>query len=52
MAKAEYELTFADRFDCVVVNDDLAVAEEETYKIVRDFFKDEIDEDGNLNGED
>jgi guanylate kinase len=52
LAKAEYELTFADRFDCVVVNDDLAVAEEETYKIVRDFFKDEIDEDGNLNGED
>ena len=52
LAKAEYELTFADRFDCVVVNDDLAVAEEEAYKIVRDFFKDEIDEDGNLNGED
>ncbi|MBP5387176.1 MAG: hypothetical protein J6Y97_07315, partial [Prevotella sp.] len=52
LAKAEYELTFADRFDCVVVNDDLAVAEEEAYKIVRDFFKEEIDEGGNLNGED
>jgi guanylate kinase len=44
LAKAEYELTFADRFDHVVVNDDLAVAEEETYRIVRDFFNDEKEE--------
>ena len=44
LAKAEYELTFADRFDHVVVNDDLAVAEAETYRIVRDFFNDEKDE--------
>jgi guanylate kinase len=52
LAKAEYELTFADRFDHVVVNDDLAVAEAETYRIVRDFFNDEKEEDINLNGED
>ena len=53
LSKAEYELTFADRFDRVVVNDDLAVAEAEAYEIVRDFFKDELkEEDGNLNGED
>ena len=52
LAKAEYELTFADRFDHVVVNDDLDVAEAETYEIVRNFFDDEKDEDGNLNGED
>ncbi len=44
LAKAEYELTFADRFDHVVVNDDLAVAEAETYRIVRDFFNDEKEE--------
>lgn len=37
LAKAAYELTFAPRFDRVVVNDDLAVAEAETYDIVRQF---------------
>lgn len=37
LAKAAYELTFASRFDRVVVNDDLAVAEAETYDIVRQF---------------
>lgn len=34
LARAEYELTFAERFDCVVVNDDLATAEEETFQKV------------------
>ena len=37
VAKAEYELTFADRFDHVVVNDDLAVAVAEVEKLVSDF---------------
>ena len=37
LAKAEYELTFAPRFDYVVVNDDLATAEAETYDVVRQF---------------
>lgn len=39
LSKAAYELTFADRFDKVIVNDDLAVAKAETYQIVSDFLK-------------
>jgi guanylate kinase len=38
LAKAEYELTFAPQFDHVVVNDDLATAEQETLKLVKNFF--------------
>ncbi len=38
LAKAEYELTFAPQFDHVVVNDDLATAEQETLKLVKKFF--------------
>lgn len=37
--KAAYELTFADKFDHVVVNDDLQKAEAETLKLVTDFLK-------------
>ena len=37
LAKAEYELTFAPQFDCVVVNDDLETAKQEAYQIVSDF---------------
>ena len=37
LAKAEYELTFAPKFDHVVVNDDLATAEAETLRLVEDF---------------
>lgn len=37
LSKAAYELTFADKFDHVVVNDDLAEAEVETLKLVSDF---------------
>lgn len=37
LQKASYELTFAPRFDHVVVNDDLAQAEAETYRLVCDF---------------
>lgn len=37
LAKAEYELTFAPRFDVTVVNDDLETAKAETLRIIRDF---------------
>ena len=37
LAKAAYELTFAERFDCVVVNDDLETAEAEAYRIISEF---------------
>ena len=37
LAKAEYELTFAPKFDVVVVNDDLAKAEAETLAIIQKF---------------
>ena len=37
LSKAAYELTFADKFDHVVVNDDLTEAEAETLKLVSDF---------------
>lgn len=39
LAKASYELTFADKFDHIVVNDDLATAEAETLRLVEDFLK-------------
>ena len=41
LAKASYELTFADKFDHIVVNDDLATAEAETLKLVQDFLRQE-----------
>lgn len=37
LAKASYEMTFAPRFDHVVVNDDLQTAEEETCRLVKAF---------------
>lgn len=37
LAKASYEMTFAPRFDHVVVNDDLQMAEEETCRLVKAF---------------
>jgi guanylate kinase len=37
VAKAEYELTFAERFDQVVVNDRLEEAFQEAEQIVREF---------------
>ncbi len=39
LAKAEYELTFADKFDKVIINDDLDVAKTEAYQIVSEFLK-------------
>ena len=35
--RASFELTFADQFDRVVVNDDLATAENETLGIIQEF---------------
>ena len=37
LAKAEYELTFAPRFDKIIVNDDLHKAEAEALQIIKDF---------------
>lgn len=39
VAKAEYEMTFADKFDIVVVNDKLEDALAQAEKAVRDFLK-------------
>ncbi len=39
LAKASCELTFADQFDHIVLNDHLATAEEKTYALVRDFIE-------------
>ncbi len=37
--KARYELTFANKFDKIVINDDLDKAKEEAEKLVREFLK-------------
>lgn len=37
LAKASYEMTFAKKFDHIVVNDNLELAERETYRIVKEF---------------
>lgn len=37
LAKASYELSFASKFDAVIVNDDLKKAEEKTLRLIRDF---------------
>lgn len=37
--KAEFELTFADKFDKVVINDDLEKAKKEALELVLDFIK-------------
>lgn len=37
LAKSESELSFADKFDVIIVNDDLEIAVDETEKILRDF---------------
>ena len=39
VAKAEYEMTFADKFDVVIVNDNLDTALVEAEKAVKDFLK-------------
>ena len=37
LAKAEYEMSFADQFDHIVVNDDLDKAKEETLRLIESF---------------
>ena len=37
LAKAEYEMTFAQQFDHIIVNDDLETAKQETLQIVKAF---------------
>ena len=37
IARAEFELTFVDKFDTIVVNDDLTQAEEDALSVVQDF---------------
>ncbi len=39
LAKAEYELTFASRFDHIIVNDDLEKAKQETLRLVKTFLE-------------
>ena len=37
VAKAEYEMTFADSYDCRVVNDDLEKAVEQTRALIKEY---------------
>ena len=37
LAKAEYEMSFAPKFDRIVVNDDLSTAEQEVLQIIKKF---------------
>lgn len=39
IAKAEFELGFADKFDVVIVNDDLEKAKAEALKVIKDFIE-------------
>lgn len=39
IAKAEYELTFAPRFDHIIVNDDLETAKQETLQVLKSFME-------------
>ena len=39
IARAAYELTFAPKFDHVVVNDDLETAKAEAYRLVKEFIE-------------
>ncbi len=37
IAKAEYELSFKDKFDKIIVNDNLEIAQAEALNVIRDF---------------
>lgn len=39
VAKAEYELSFASQFDCIIVNEELSVAFAEAEKCIREFVR-------------
>lgn len=41
IAKAEYELSFAPKFDKVIINDDLETAKAETLRVIKDFLNQE-----------
>ena len=41
IARAEYELTFASKFDVVVVNDVLEIAEEEALHLIETFLQED-----------
>jgi guanylate kinase len=41
IARAEFELTFAEKFDTIVVNDDLATAEADALSVIQDFLASE-----------
>lgn len=37
LAKAEYEMSFASKFDCIIINDDLEIAKEETLRVIKEY---------------
>ena len=37
IAKAEFELSFADKFDVVIVNDNLEIAKTEALRVIQNF---------------
>ena len=39
LAKAEYEMSFAEKFDKIVINDDLESAKSEALNIIKNFIK-------------
>lgn len=39
VAKAEYEMTFAEQFDIILINDELKVAEQEALSLVNSFLR-------------
>jgi guanylate kinase len=39
LAKASYELTFAENFDKIITNDDLDKAKQEVYETVKEFLE-------------
>ena len=39
IAKAEYELSFAPQFDCIIMNDNLETAKAETLKVIKEFLE-------------
>ncbi|WP_321479495.1 guanylate kinase [uncultured Bacteroides sp.] len=39
IAKAEFELSYAPQFDCIVINDNLETAQAEAYKIIQEFIE-------------
>ena len=46
LERARHELTYADRFDALVVNDDLTQAVDETICLIRSFLQPQMDAEG------